>query len=543
MPYGQIHYQQKLGNSNLTLAEAGCFVTAFCNLFEKIGSPVDPATLDKFFQDHGVFLYDLADHANDDLSWWSGTKYDPHVTVAKTGNGGFPDSDLAIVEFRYKSHTGATITHFCAVHSAADRTIIDSWDGLVKGPAQYENYYGNPVAWATYNNNVPQVEGPAPSAPASAPAAQAQAPAAPAPASPRQIHLPAWVWIWHVYKPGGPYTLPYAIGALDPKMFGGLTYDIQGNPAPNIYLIQTQDFGLAAIYAGPDTAAQFTDGGHGEGESTPEVEVVPAPTPTAEPTTPSVTYTRFDEPMKLVTKDGAEKVDFLTGNTMDTPAAGTPFTAVGKATLANGDVYYMNDNDFGIADEKGSTPLPRGIKTIFLAPAPQEDAPPKVNVVKSPATVEFKINDSTAAPEEPEASATSDKQPVWKATFETIVKGDDKQNPTSIDYAANDAMEVYNFDTGDDVVSVPQNQPVPVVGTFIFAGHRYYLSKSSFIKGTSYGFPVSSLHRQKASNTPFNTGDDINQLGDEALALSKPKHATIKAGATAQGLLSRFRKH
>src|SRR5205085_6021959 len=110
------------------------------------------------------------------------------------------------------------------------------------------------------------------SAPVSAPAAvvlPSQPALQPAPAAPTKLYLPPSVWIWHIYKPEGPYTLPYALPrTLNPKMFGGLTYDIIGNPGPHIYLIQTQMFGKVAIYAGPDTVAQFPGTGHGEGENT-----------------------------------------------------------------------------------------------------------------------------------------------------------------------------------------------------------------------------------------------------------------------------------
>lgn len=70
------------------------------------------------------------------------------------------------------------------------------------------------------------------------------------------LHLPANAKSWRVYKPTGPYSTKYAIAQLAPSLFGGLTYDILGNPAPNVYLIQTSDFGKVAIYAGAETGAQ-----------------------------------------------------------------------------------------------------------------------------------------------------------------------------------------------------------------------------------------------------------------------------------------------
>ncbi|HLG74779.1 MAG TPA: hypothetical protein VKX46_00110, partial [Ktedonobacteraceae bacterium] len=117
--FGQINYKQDVGNSHLGIDEIGCFVAAFCNTLEKVGKTVDPPTLNTFFTDHGVYLYDVTDRANDDLTWSSITKYCPQLVVGQIGTSGWPSEDLSIVEFRYKSHTGAIVTHFCAVNHAS----------------------------------------------------------------------------------------------------------------------------------------------------------------------------------------------------------------------------------------------------------------------------------------------------------------------------------------------------------------------------------------------------------------------------------------
>lgn len=550
--FGQIHYEQRLGNSGLTLAEAGCYVTAFSNLLDKVGVNIDPPTLNDFFLNHGVFLYDKQDHAYDDLYWGAVSKYCLQMVVSQTGGASWPTSDLAVVEFYYKSHTGAMVTHFCAVNNVADHSIIDSWDGLVKTPAQYEGLYGNPVAWATYVYHTP-VTTPAETAPAvpvSVPTAAASVPQPPAPASAKQLVLPQlnnghYYGPWHVYKPGGPYTLPYAIGALNVFKYGPLTYDILGNPAPNIYLIKTQSFGEVAIYAGPDTIAQFPEG-HGEGESLPVAEVVPAPTAAPEePTQPAVTYVRFKdeagnpEPMSLVTKEGAQKVDFLTGQVAENLAAGTPFKAVGKATLANNDTYYMNDNDFGIADETQRTQLPHGIKTSYLelAPAPAAEPAPTVNVVESPGTVHFQVHDSTEPDVADKAEpATQDAELPWQRYYRGFM------NPVT--YVAKEDTTLYEFPSGNVVKEVKQGAHGEIAGRFPFAGALYYRTKASADDGTWKGYPVTALERQNPRNTPMNTPEDsdITELGDQAQAISKTKHLSIKAGATAQGLLSRLRK-
>lgn len=81
----------------------------------------------------------------------------------------------------------------------------------------------------------------------------------PVPSSPGQkkLFLPGSVDRWRVYRPTGPWTVGNEIAFLRPALFGGLTYNILGNPAGNVYIIQTQDFGRVAIYAGPDTEARI----------------------------------------------------------------------------------------------------------------------------------------------------------------------------------------------------------------------------------------------------------------------------------------------
>src|SRR2546421_12934291 len=133
MPYAQTAFpKQTVGDSKLTFPEVGCFVGADSNILEKVGVHVDPPTLNTFYTQKKLYTYDLTDKANDDITWSTVTKYCPQLVVNQIGGAGFPNSDLAQVEFRYKSHTGAMVTHFCAVNSAADHSIIDSYDGKVK---------------------------------------------------------------------------------------------------------------------------------------------------------------------------------------------------------------------------------------------------------------------------------------------------------------------------------------------------------------------------------------------------------------------------
>lgn len=164
MSYGQINYPQNLGTgpSVSTIADVGCFLTAFCNLLERFGEVVDPPTLNNYFIAHGSFLADGPNR--DNLGWGSVSAFDGNVVATQVGGAGWPPVNDAIVKFIYKSQrTGAQITHFCLVVDRNAGTILDSWDGKVK-----HTPYGNPVAWATYVRHQAQVVAPPP--PVEAPA-------------------------------------------------------------------------------------------------------------------------------------------------------------------------------------------------------------------------------------------------------------------------------------------------------------------------------------------------------------------------------------
>lgn len=169
--FGQKNYPQKLGNGNYTIAEAGCLLTAIANGLVKLdGGAPDPPSLNQFYLEHGLYIKD-SDGANEDLAWNSITQYDPTVVVSAIGSGALPSSPNAIVKFHYNSvQTGSPIDHYCWVdHIEGNQVfIIDSWDGLVKGPSGYVGVYHNPIAWATYIKNVP-APAPAPSPPPAAP--------------------------------------------------------------------------------------------------------------------------------------------------------------------------------------------------------------------------------------------------------------------------------------------------------------------------------------------------------------------------------------
>lgn len=199
--YGQKNYSEKLGNGPYTIAEIGCFLTSFSNLMQKFGSnSIPPDQLNSDFVQRGVFLLDPEDGpgVRDDLGWNSVTAINGQIKVGQVVDhglqrtAGWPDTSNAIVKFYYQSishpwldsaHTRPNmITHFCLVADQNAHTIVDSWDGVIKGVGAY----GQPVAYATYEYVVPQpvTPPPAPVAVSSPSSPAAVAPAEPTPATP-----------------------------------------------------------------------------------------------------------------------------------------------------------------------------------------------------------------------------------------------------------------------------------------------------------------------------------------------------------------------
>jgi LysM repeat protein len=163
MWYGQKNYSNTQGiNGKYTIAQIGCFVTSFCNLLQKFGKEVDPPSLNRLFIQRGIYV-DVDDGVRDDLGWASITAYDGAIQVTGQGSGWTMPHNNCIVKFAYKSpKTGQPMTHFCLVADGGARTIVDSWDGVIRTPG----YYGDPVAWATYSDVEPEpvVVQPAPAA-------------------------------------------------------------------------------------------------------------------------------------------------------------------------------------------------------------------------------------------------------------------------------------------------------------------------------------------------------------------------------------------
>ena len=68
-------------------------------------------------------------------------------------------------------------------------------------------------------------------------------------------HVPSW----RVYPTNAAPVIQNACGSLAPKTYGGLSYQIIGNPQNDVYTIQTQSFGRVNIYAPRDNDSSVTE--------------------------------------------------------------------------------------------------------------------------------------------------------------------------------------------------------------------------------------------------------------------------------------------
>lgn len=141
------------------------------------------------------------------------------------------------------------------------------------------------------------------------------------------LYLPKEADTWRIYRVGGPYTKGNEIGLLKPAKFGGLTYSILGNPVTNVYIIQTQDYGKVAIYAGADTGARISTRKAVSHKKEKQL-ILPASTPSWRVYKVGGSYTKGHE------------VGFLRPSKF----GGLKYSILGNPTT---DVYIIQTQDFG----------------------------------------------------------------------------------------------------------------------------------------------------------------------------------------------------
>lgn len=495
MAFGQKNYQEKVGNGQYTIAEVGCFLTAFSNLLERFGEIIDPPSLNGFFMNKGAYLRD-PDGSNEDLGWGSVSAYDPSIHVMATGGSGWPSNDNAIVKFLYRSpHSGQMVTHFCLVASAANRTILDSWDGVVKDPG----IYGQPIAWAEY-------EKPAPAPITPTVPENHESPVSPSPAD----------------YDGHSVTIQPGWGLSNAAEAAG--YPDAGTPA--------RWEAIAALNGSGDWTSFNAALKPGQRIVVGQYSA-PAPTPApAEPAKPAnIVYTRLDTPLDLMTNKPTHKwdlgfeFDHDAVSVQDLPV-GSLFRAVGKGQKTNHDrpCYYMTEEDFGNADQTGIPTNNHGVNTVDLSPAPAPAPTPQP--------------EQPPAPTPPAPESEGEAVPVkidWKGSFTKFL------SPQR--YIANKNVVVKDLEDESPRpdMQLINKQLVIVGGTFSRNGQKYYRTAKSAEAGVWYGIPEEDLTKE----SDLQEDNLMDELLHEApkirhdLDIPTNKEKMLGAVASVEGVFSR----
>lgn len=80
----------------------------------------------------------------------------------------------------------------------------------------------------------------------------------PPPSNKRYLNLSPKVTSWRVYPTNKQPVVGNEVGFLAPSQFGGLSYEIFGNPSADVYTIKTSTFGTVNIYAPKDGDSSIT---------------------------------------------------------------------------------------------------------------------------------------------------------------------------------------------------------------------------------------------------------------------------------------------
>lgn len=132
MTYAQKNYGSNIGDSDLTIAEAGSLLTAIANLLTHFGYDQNPEAIAAKLE--GLETDPLH------ISWGHISKIIPEVAIYAIGNGAPSYSD-SIVVFNHNGRVS-----YAAVADVEARTIIDSFDGEEKD----WDLYGGPKIFVTF---------------------------------------------------------------------------------------------------------------------------------------------------------------------------------------------------------------------------------------------------------------------------------------------------------------------------------------------------------------------------------------------------------
>lgn len=433
--YGQKNYNDIMGGQ-YTIAEIGCFLTAFSNLLQKFGTNIDPPALNKVFKQRNIYL-EIGDGVPDGLAWSSVTAYDGSVHVSRQGGAGWPDTNNAIVKFAFTSRqTGQPTTHFCLVADPKAHTIIDSWDGVIRSPG----YYGEPVGWAEYEGSVAE-----PVTPQVAPTST--------PSSSDSVYvMQSGDTIWGI-------AIKLGFTAQELMDHNGISQD-QVRSLPIGYQVH-----LPVKQAPPVATIGITY------EALPEAKV-----------------------MHVTKAGGAEKWAF--GNikhwsdfkSAEHVAENTDVTIVGIAhVLFDNQVvaYYMDALAFGNCAQTGVPTNTIGFNWSDVTEG--NYIPPQPAIEPAP------------APAEPAPAVVADITPAEPPTVESpnAYKTTYKALPEPAVYLFKNTIMVHEFDGRKPDKQMVKNQGVVIGGTFIADGKTYARPKSAADVGLWFGIPVDQLDSEQ----------------------------------------------
>lgn len=544
MAYGQKNYSEHVGNGPYPISATGCLLVSFCNLLERFGEGVDPVSLNNWFNAHHGYLSSPEDGAGtkDDLGYGSISSYAPNIHVTSVGGAGWPPTNNAIVKFRYRSKSHPTlangkpnmITHFCLVADHAAKSIIDSYDGLVKTPAHYKSYYGMPIGYATYTKASPAkvlpISSPAPATPH------------PAPSIPGVVNLVQKVKVVTPVLvvrtgPGTKYPGGQA-NSTDGHLHQGTVVEITG-------YVKGESIDGNPWWLRSTRNHYFWSGGTDfklpQEHSKPVAAPAPAPKPPVAPapSKPSnIVYTKLEKPIELVTnkqpthawalnfKDDAHAV----------PVAqldkGVPITAYGRAQRTDLDkpAYFMTQEDFGKADVTGIPAHNNGINTVDLSPKPTPKAEPAAPASEPTSPAEGS-DVSAESPAAPNTDDQGEKVPVtvgsWQKSYTAFLGPQE--------YVANKTIDIHNIDEENPVdpptVELTKGQTVNVAGTFSRDGVKYYRTVNSVNAGKWYGIPTTVL--VKLDGKSEDELDKImEEIAKEEQSLNAHEQTVAKAAAS-----------
>lgn len=152
MNYSQKDYSEKLGNSEITIAQGGALLVAFTNLLNRMGFTLDPIELNELLKVNGAF----SGEDGDLLSWTAPAHIAPQIGISddKEVNG------YTIYQLKYAGVDGTDKFTYAIIDPNDHDSIIDSYDGISKKASVYgevvdfTTYHQYPALVATYSKPV-----------------------------------------------------------------------------------------------------------------------------------------------------------------------------------------------------------------------------------------------------------------------------------------------------------------------------------------------------------------------------------------------------